>query len=74
MIDRILAADPFLFYQRAISILKAILGCFTKIEYFDSRKLENIQYRNCHNCMPIEDIYLLLDAIDVRKIQNILHS
>nr|CAI5832605.1 unnamed protein product [Callosobruchus analis] len=45
-------------YPRILSACKFLLSCFLKPDYLKNTKLENIQYHNQQNFLPIDDIYL----------------
>nr|CAI5849290.1 unnamed protein product [Callosobruchus analis] len=45
-------------YPRILSACKFLLSCFLKPDYLKNPKLENIQYHNQQNFLPIDDIYL----------------
>ncbi|XP_071056480.1 uncharacterized protein [Onthophagus taurus] len=47
-----------LLYRNICNILKAIFDCFIKREYLLSTSLENVEYNNPRNYMPLEDIYV----------------
>lgn len=45
-------------YTSIQSVLKTLLDCFLKPDYLGKTPLENIEYKNPHNFLEIENIYL----------------
>jgi hypothetical protein len=45
-------------YTNIQVILRSLLDCFLKRDYLEKTPLEKIQYRNPHNFLPIENLYL----------------
>lgn len=47
----------FKLYRNVSQILKAIFDCFIKREYLKKTDLENVEYKNPKNYLPIEEVY-----------------
>ncbi|XP_072384804.1 zinc finger BED domain-containing protein 5-like [Diabrotica undecimpunctata] len=44
-------------YNRVTSVLKSIFDCFIKREYLNKTQIENVEYEDPSNYLPIEEIY-----------------
>lgn len=59
-------------YGKIENVLRTLLDCFIRKEYLEKTPIENIEYKNPHFFLPIEEVYL--GAYVIGSIANKTHN